>query len=582
MLILRPDTDRLIHEALTRSIRVARGLELADLVLKNGKIINVFSGDIHSGTVAVAEGSVVGIGDYAGREEVDLEGAYLAPGFVEGHIHIESSMLTPVEFARAVIPHGTTTVVADPHEMANVLGLEGINFMIEQSLGLPMTIFFMIPSCVPSSPLETSGAALSAREIHYFLHEDNVLGLGEVMNFPAVLAGDPAILAKIIATGDKRIDGHCPGLRGKDLNAYIVAGMKSDHESVSIDEAKEKLRLGMHVMVREGSTAKNLSTLAPLVRELSHVRMSLITDDKHPVELADEGHMDSLLRRAVACGIDPVSAIQMVTINPAKYFQTSHIGGIAPRYFADFVVLEDLKNFKVLQVYFRGKQVARNGRMTVEIPNMAATKLRASMNINWSTWQGLAIPAAGRKVRAIVYEPGQLTTGSEVVEIDVEDGFAVANAGRDLAKIAVVERHKATGNVGLGFIKGFGIKRGAIASSVAHDAHNVICIGVTDRDMETAIRKVSDSEGGVVVVIDGEVRAALPLPIGGLMSDRPLAEVTAMVRELQRVASETGCPHPDPVTALSFLALPVIPSLKLTDLGLADVELFRLRPLFEP
>jgi adenine deaminase len=565
-----------------RSIRVARGAEPADLVLKNGRIINVFSGDIHPGSVAVAGGTVVGIGNYEGREEIDLRGAFLAPGFVEGHIHIESSMLTPAEFARAVIPHGTTTVVADPHEMANVLGLEGINFMIEQSLGLPMTTYFMIPSCVPSSHLETSGAQLSAREIHYFLNEENVLGLGEVMNFPAVLAGEAATLAKILATGDKRIDGHCPGLRGKDLNAYIVAGMKSDHESVSIEEAKEKLRLGMHVMVREGSTAKNLETLAPLVRELSHVRMSLITDDKHPVELADEGHMDFLLRRAVACGIDPVSAIQMVTLNPAKYFQTSHIGGIAPRYYADFVVLEDLKEFKVRQVYYRGKLVAEKGRMAVEIGEMAASKLRASMNVNWAAWRGLGIPAEGKKVRTIVYEPGQLTTGSEVLEIDIADGFATASPARDIAKIAVVERHKATGNVGLGFIKGFGIRRGAIASSVAHDAHNIICIGVTDFDMEMAIRKVSDLEGGVVVAIGGEVRAALPLPIGGLMSDRPLAEVTEMVRALQKIAAETGCPHPDPVTALSFLALPVIPSLKLTDRGLADVEQFRHCPLFEP
>lgn len=571
-----------MQEALVRSIRVARGLEPADLVLKNGRIINVFSGDIHPGTVAVAGGTVVGIGDYGGKEEVDLRGAFLAPGFVEGHIHIESSMLTPAEFARAVIPHGTTTVVADPHEMANVLGLEGINFMIEQSLGLPMTIYFMIPSCVPSSPLETSGATLSAREIHYFLNEKNVLGLGEVMNFPAVLEGEPATLEKILATGDKRIDGHCPGLRGKDLNAYIVAGMKSDHESVSIDEAKEKLRLGMHVMVREGSTAKNLATLAPLVRELSHVRMSLITDDKHPVELADEGHMDFLLRRAVACGVDPVSAIQMVTLNPAKYFQTSHIGGIAPRYYADFVVLEDLKDFRVLQVYYRGKLVASGGRMIAEIPDAAAVKPRASMNVNWASWRGLGIPADGRRVRVIIYEPGQLTTGSAVEEIDIRDGQAVANPVRDIAKIAVVERHKATGNVGLGFIKGFGIQRGAIASSVAHDAHNIICIGVTDGEMEAAIRKVADLEGGVVVVIDGAVRAELPLPIGGLMSDRPLAEVTAKVRELQKVAAQTGCSHADPVTALSFLALPVIPSLKVTDLGLADVEQFRHRPLFEP
>lgn len=531
--------------------------------------------------MAVAGDKVVGIGDYRGKREVDLSGAYLAPGFVEGHIHIESSMLAPAEFARAVIPHGTTTVIADPHELANVLGLEGINYMIEQSLGLPMTIYFMIPSCVPSSPLETSGAALSAREIHYFVNEENVLGLGEVMNWPSVLDGEQATLDKLLATEGKRIDGHCPGLRGKDLNAYILAGMKSDHESVSVEEAREKLRLGMHVMVREGSTARNLETLAPLVRELSHVRMSLITDDKHPVELADEGHIDCLLRRAVACGIDPITAIQMVTLNPAKYFGTSHIGGIAPRYYADFAVLEDLKGFRVTQVYHRGRLVAGNGRMLAEIPAAPATPLRASMNVNWAAWKGLGIPAEAKRVHAIVYQPGQLTTGRTLLEIDVRDGMAVANPRRDIAKLAVVERHRATGNVGLGFIVGFGLKRGAIASSVAHDAHNIICLGVDDADMELAIRTISDLEGGVLIAIDGEVRASLPLPIGGLMSDRPLDEVRAMMSNLLDAARETGCTNPDPFTALSFLALPVIPSLKLTDLGLADVEGFRHLPLFE-
>ena len=454
--------------------------------------------------------------------------------------------------------------------------------MIEQSLGLPMTIYFMIPSCVPSSPLETSGSALSAREIHYFVNEENVLGLGEVMNFPGVLNGDPQILAKLIAAEGKRIDGHCPGLVGKDLNAYIVAGIKSDHECVSIDEAREKLRLGMHLMVREGSTAKNLASLAPLVKELSHVRMSLITDDKHPVELAEEGHMDFLLRRAVANGIDPVRAIQMVTINPAKYFDTSHIGGIAPRYWADFVVLEDLTNFKVQQVYHKGKLVAENGRLAVDVAPLSGFQLRASMNVNWASWPGLAVPAKGKTINAIVYQPDQITTGRESVEVDVADGMAVASADRDIAKVAVVERHKATGNVGIGFIRGFGIKRGAIASSVAHDAHNIICIGVDDGDMEAAVRRISDMEGGIVVVIDGDVKATLPLPVGGLMSDRPLEEVATMMKDLLKKTAETGCTSSDPVTALSFLALPVIPSLKLTDLGLADVEAFCHVPLFEP
>ena len=574
--------DSPAQEALARSIRVARGLEPADLVLRNARIINVFSGDIHPGNVAVAYGRVVGIGDYAGRLTVDLRNAYLAPGFVEGHIHIESSMLTPVQFARTVIPRGTTTVVADPHELANVLGLEGINFMIEQSAGLPMSIYFTIPSCVPSSPLETSGAILSARQIHYFMNEADVLGLGEVMDFPAVLEGRKEMLEKLLAAEQKRIDGHCPGLRGKDLNAYIVAGIKSDHECLTAEEAREKLRSGMHIMIREGSTARNLDALAPLARELSHVRMSLVTDDRHPIDLVEQGHIDHLLRRAVACGIDPVCAVQMVTINPAKYFETSHIGGIAPRYWADFVVLEDLERFRVRQVYYRGNLVAQDGQLTAALPAASTAKVRASMNINWSDWKGLALKARGRKVRAIVLEAGQITTTSRMLEVDVKDGHAVANPDRDIAKIAVVERHRATGNVGLGFVCGFGLKRGAIASSVAHDAHNIICIGVADGDMEAAIRKVADMEGGLCVVIDGEVRSALPLPIGGLMSDRPAEEVAAAVGDLMRAAHDTGCAIPDPVTALSFLALPVVPSLKLTDMGLADVDAFAHVPLFEP
>ena len=579
---LHPDTNHHAsrREALRRAIRIARGLEPADLVLRDARVINVFSGDIHRGDVAVADGIVVGIGDYHARETIDLKGAFLAPGFFEGHIHIESSMLVPAEFARAVIPHGTTTTVADPHELANVLGLEGIDFMIEQAQGLPMTIFYMIPSCVPSSAFETSGAELSAREIHYFVNEENVLGLGEVMNYPAVLEGDPSTLDKLIAAYPKRIDGHCPGLSGKDLNAYILAGIKSDHESIGVEEAREKLRRGMHVMIREGSTAKNLATLAPLVRELSHVRMSLITDDKHPVELAEEGHMDHLLRRAVACGIDPVRAVQMVTINPAKYFGTNHIGGIAPRYWADFVVLEDLATFRVRSVYYRGRLVAENGAMVAEIPRRPAKPLRASMNVNWSSWRGLAVPAEGDRLRVIVYQKDQITTGHEIEPVDRVNGFVVADPRRDLAKLAVIERHRANGNVGLGFVRGFGLQRGAIATSVAHDAHNLICLGMNDADMEIAARHIAAMEGGIAVVVDGRVLASLPLPVGGLMSDRPLAEVAAGMKEILRAARETGCQISDPLTALSFLALPVIPSLKLTDTGLVDVDRFVQVPLF--
>lgn len=557
---------------LARAIRVARGLEAADLIMTNGKIVNVFSGEIHEGDVAIADGWIVGIGRYEGNRSVDVDGAFILPGLVEGHIHIESSMLSPREFARAVIPHGTTVVFADPHEIANVLGLSGIDYMISAARALPIDLFLSVPSCVPATGLETAGAQIGAQQVRYFMDLDEVAGLGEVMNFPAVLSGEPDILSKLAESHGKRVDGHAPGLTGRDLNAYILAGIKSDHECTSAEEALEKLRLGMHVMVREGSTARNLRALAPIVGQYSHVRMSLVTDDRHPDELAGAGHLDHLLRRAVALGVDPIAAVQMVTINPAKYFQTHGLGAVAPGYRADLAIVDNLHDFGVLSVYKDGVELARNGRLIAELPDVGVPPLRASVNIGWSDFQGIRIPARPGRIRAIQLVEGQIVTKCALETPSIIGEEAVADPERDLCKLAVIERHFATGRVGLGFVRGLGLKRGAIASTVAHDSHNVVAVGINDDDMMTAVRAVESSEGGVAAAADGQVLAILPLPIAGIMSDRPLDEVCSGLAAVRAAARELGCPLDDPIMTLSFLALPVIPSLKMTDRGLVDVE----------
>lgn len=559
-------------EKLARAIRVARGLEPADLIVTNGKIVNVFSGEIHEGDVAIADGWIVGIGRYEGSRTVDVDGAYVLPGLVEGHIHIESSMLSPREFARAVIPHGTTVVFADPHEIANVLGLSGIDYMVCAARALPIDLFFSVPSCVPATGLETAGARIDAQQVRYFMDLDEVAGLGEVMNFPAVLSGEPDILAKLAESHGKRVDGHAPGLTGRDLNAYILAGIKSDHECISPNEALEKLRLGMHVMIREGSTARNLQALMPIVGQYSQVRMSLVTDDRHPDELAGHGHLDHLLRRAVALGVDPITAVQMVTVNPAKYFQTHGLGAVAPGYRGDLTIVDNLRDFSVLSVYKDGVEVASGGRLIAELPEMGAPPLRASVNIGWTGFEGLRIPARPGRIRVIQLIEGQIVTKCVFEMPSVVGDEAVTDPERDLCKLAVIERHFATGRAGLGFVRGLGLKRGAIASTVAHDSHNVVVAGINDDDIMAAVRAVESSEGGVAVAANGRVLANLPLPIAGLMSDRPLHEVCSGLAAVRAAARELGCPLEDPIMTLSFMALPVIPSLKMTDWGLVDVE----------
>jgi adenine deaminase len=565
---------------LERFIAVARGEEPADLVIHGGQVINVFSAEIHRADVAIAGGRVVGFGAYEGHERLEADGLFIAPGFIDAHIHLESTMLTPREFARVVVPMGTTAVVADPHEIANVLGLDGINYLLESSRDLPLTVFFMMPPCVPATDLETAGARLGAREIGMLLPHPRVLGVAEVMNYPAVLQKEPEILDKLRLGREKRIDGHAPGLSGKDLNAYVGVGIKSDHECTSREEALEKLRAGMHVFIREGTIGKNLEALLPIVTPSNAVRCGLVSDDRHPTDLLAEGHINYLLQRAVALGLAPVTALQMVTINPAKYFFTTDIGAVAPGYRADLVLLEDLKQFKARVVLKAGRPVARDGALVVDLPPPAPAP-RSAVNIGWSRMKGLEVAVAGGGVAKVIeLVPNQLTTRKTLARLTMRDGLAVADPGRDLSKVAVVERHRGTGNVGLGFVHGFGLRAGALASTVAHDAHNVVVVGTNDADMWAALKAVERMQGGLVAVKDGEVTGAVSLPVAGLMSDEPVERVASQVAGLLAAARALGSPLRDPFITLSFLALPVIPALRLTDRGLVDVERFRLVSLF--
>ena len=562
-------------------IRVARGEAEADLVLKNANLVNVFSGDVHVCDVAIARSHIAGVGEYRARNEIDLAGRYLAPGFIDGHVHIESAMVAVPEFARAVVPRGTTTVIADPHEIANVLGLDGVRYILETSKYNPLSVYVMAPSCVPATGLETAGSSLSAEDIAPLLSDKWVLGLGEMMNYPGVLFCDEGVLGKIEAAKGQPVDGHAPGLAGKDLNAYVAAGVASDHECTTVEEAREKLRLGMHIMIREGSTARNLRGLLPLVTPENARRCLFVTDDRHPSDLLREGHIDFLLREAIAQGLDPILAIQMATINPAEYFRLHDKGAIAPGRRADLVVLSDLHDLWAELVFRGGQLVAQDGQLLPETIRQVTTPLRSSINIAPLDEGAFRVPADGSRLRVIGVLPGQIVTEKLLLPPRVEDGAAVADVERDILKLAVVERHLASGRVGVGFVRGFGLRRGAIASSVAHDSHNVIVVGTNDADMLAAVREVARLRGGLVAIMDGQLAAAVPLPIAGLMSDRPLGVVADQLDRLLSVAREMGCTLHDPSMSLAFLALPVIPALKLTDRGLVDVTQFRFVPLFE-
>lgn len=568
------------QQRLARRLEAARGDRPVDLLFRGGKVVNVFTGELASTSVAVFDGVVVGFGKRQANEVVELDGGILSPGFIDGHFHLESSLLIPAEFARAVMPHGTTTVVADPHEIANVAGIAGVQFMLEASEDIGLEVFYMAPSCVPATHLETAGAELSANDIEKLAQHPRVLGLAEVMNFPGVIMGDEAILDKLERFRDKTIDGHSPGLSGAQLDAYLCGGIGSDHECTRLEEAREKLSKGMHIMLREGSQARDLEALAPLVTAQTKQRCMLVSDDCHPEDLLEQGHMNRVLKRAMELSIDPITAIQLASLNPARYFGLRTLGAIAPGYQADMVLLNSLQPLQIGRVYKKGKLVAEDGKCLVAKKPVAEKIQLISMNLEELKEEDLRLQVQGSEVRAIRAVPNTLITEEEIVTVADRQGQAVSDANRDLLKIVVIERHQGSGRKGFGFVRGLGLRKGALASTVAHDSHNLVVVGVSDSDMVVAANTLRELGGGLVVVSDGQVQAQLPLPVAGLMTAASLEQVVAWKKEVNQAALELGATLEHPFMALSFLALPVIPKLKLTDQGLVDVESFTHVPLF--
>ncbi len=572
-------------DKLRRRIRIARGEEPADLLLRNARLVNVCSGECYPADVALADGLVVGIseagGRYRGHQERDLQGRWLAPALMDGHMHIESTMLVLSEFARIVVPRGVTTVMLDPHEFANVLGVEGIRYVLESGRGLPLNAYVMLSSCVPASSFESPYRVLMADDLLPLLLDERVLGLAEMMNMPGVLSGDEQVLAKILATQRSGlvVDGHAPGLSEADLCAYATAGVMSDHECTTLEEARQRIRLGMWLMIREGSAARNLDDLLPLVKELHPPRVLFVTDDRDPQDLTSRGHIDSMVRRAIELGLDPVEAIRLASYNTAQYFRLHNRGAIAPNFIADLVVLDDLATFAVESVYKDGKLVAQAGKLLVDAPATIFTGVTDTIRMGAISLQDLRIAGKAGLVEVVGIEPGQITTRHLREEASIVDSAIVADPTRDLLKLVVIERHHASGNVGLGLVKGFGLRKGAIASSVAHDAHNLVIAGASDDDILMAARALEEMGGGFVCVVDGEVLARVPLPLGGLVSSLPAAELVQQLHKLDAAAAALGCTLEHPCMTLSFLSLSVIPSLKLTDQGLIDIETFTLLPL---
>ncbi|MEA2082530.1 MAG: adenine deaminase [Elusimicrobiota bacterium] len=559
-------------------VKAARGKIPVDTLFKNARLVNVFSGNIEKTGIAVHKGVVVGFGNYKAKRTVDIKNNFIIPGLVEGHIHTESSMLEMGEFVKAVLPYGTTTVICDPHEIANVLGLEGITYMLQSAKYQPMDIYFTLPSTVPATDMETSGARLSAVDLMPYFSQKWVVGLGEVMNVPGVLENDREVFDKLKIAAGKAIEGHAPGLRGKDLYAYITSGVHSDHESFGKEEALEKLSAGMTVMIREGSVAKNLKTLAGLVNDKNQSRFCLVSDDRNPIDLVEKGHLDYTIRKAISLGIDPVSAIRMATINPARHFGLRNAGAIAPGFFADFITVGNLSTFKVGSVYKRGEEVAKNGKI-LKIRKLKTVPLRSSINVKWIMPAHFKLPAKTKKANVIELIPDELITKKRVMSVKTEDGFAISDTKNDILKIVVVERHKTTGNISQGFVKGFGIKKGALASSVGHDSHNIICVGCDDESIYHAVLAIIKAGGGLGCFLPDR-QEILQLPVAGLMSDRDLPFVYKKLKQLHKATAAMGCKIDEPFMTLSFLALPVIPDLKITDKGLVDVTKNKFTKLF--
>ncbi|MBA2359083.1 MAG: adenine deaminase [Actinobacteria bacterium] len=561
--------------SLERRIAVARGDEPADLVLRGGRVLSVFTREWLDLDVAVVDGVVAGLGTYEGAERLDVSGRYIVPGFIDAHVHIETTKLLVGEFARLVLPLGTTAVVADPHEIANVLGTDGVHWLLDACSGLPLDVYFMASSCVPASAFESPRRPLTPGDLEGLLRRRRVIGLAEMMNFPGVIAGAATELAKLRLNEPeaRHVDGHAPGVLGKALNAYAAAGIRSDHEAYTAEEGRQRLRAGMWLLIREASAARNLRALLPLVQEFGPHRIAFCTDDREPEHIAEDGHVNAIVRDAVAFGIRPEDALLMASHHPALWHRLDHLGAIAPGYQADLLVLGDLETFVP-------ELVLKSGRPVGELPAIEVPEwVRHTVRIRPVGLADFRIPWQGGQARVIGLVADQIVTDSLVEEPRVEQGLAVADPERDLAKIAVVERHLGTGRIGLGFVRGFGLQRGALASTFAHDAHNVVVVGMNDEDMALAVGRLAELGGGIVAVADREVRAELPLPVAGLLSDAPLEEVIERSHAAVAAAVALGCTFPAPFQVLAFLALSVIPKLKLTDRGLVDVDRFELVPL---
>jgi adenine deaminase len=552
---------------------VARGDATGDLLFTHGRVVNTLTAEIEEIDVLVSAGRVAALGPgYKARRTIDLRGRYLLPAFINGHTHIESSHLWISEYACAVVAHGTAAVVTDLHEAANVAGLWGVGEIVRAAAALPLALYLMVPSCVPATSLETAGSMMGPDEIRQALRLEGAIGLGEMMNFPGVIQSDSDVLARIEAAGGRPIDGHAPGVTGKALNAYLVAGPHSDHESTTLEEGREKLRRGMYLMIREGTTEKNLAALLPLVTDRTASRCLFVVDDRSCRDLRDDGDIDAVVRKAIALGLDPIRAVQLATINAAACFRLPGLGAIAPGYRAHLLVCDDLRDLRPQQVYIDGSLVAEDGQALFPASASVDPRLTQSFHVGDLTPDSLTLLAVGSRYPVIEAIPGQIVTGRRVEEVPVEGGHVLPDPQRDILKLAVVERHHGSGRVGVGLVSGFGLKRGALASSYAHDSHNIIVVGANDDDILEAVRQVVTMQGGLVVVADGRVLAALPLPVLGLMSTAPIDSVVQGLAAVDAAARSLGVTLTEPFAVLSFLALPVIPSLKLTDRGLVDVD----------
>ncbi|MCM3693752.1 adenine deaminase [Neobacillus niacini] len=561
-----------------RRISVASGKEPADTVIKNGRIVDVFNGEIIEEDIAIVDGYFAGIGHYTGKNIVDAKGRYVLPAFIDGHVHIESSLVTPSEFAKVLLPHGVTTVIADPHEIANVSGTAGIQYMLDSSENLPFDFYFMLPSCVPATSFENSGAILKAENLKPFYQHPRILGLAEVMNFPAVLHAEEDMLNKIsdAKRHGKKVDGHAAGLSERDINVYMAAGIVTDHECTTAQEAKERLRSGMYLMIREGTVARDLRNLIPVVNRYNSRRCLFVTDDKHLDDLVLEGSIDHNVRLAIAEGLSPITAIQMATINAAECFGLQEKGAIAAGYKADFSFVDDLETIKISHVYKDGMAVVQDGKLILDCSNNHENFMNQSVHFDEILKSNLTISLSSKKANIIEIIPNSLITRHIMEEVDIcNQGFFQPSIAADQLKLAVIERHHMTKQIGLGIVKGLGLKNGAIATTIAHDSHNLIIAGTNDDDMVLAANTIKEMQGGMIVINDGQILASLELPIAGLISDSPYREVYTSLNNLH-IALDKLCAnhHFNPFLTLSFLALPVIPELKLTDKGLFKVSNF--------